>query len=75
MNNQNLDSTKLTAVKNVVSNLGWELYQPYTTGEMLEEDNIWDSSTLTTSKSVVTQSLLGTTYSDVAYLAGGVEIN
>ena len=75
VNNQNLDSTKLTAVKNVVSNLGWELYQPYTTGEMLEEDNIWDSSTLTTSKSVVTQSLLGTTYSDVAYLAGGVEIN
>ena len=71
--NPNLESSQMSTLKSVISNLGWEYYQAYTTGETVGDEPIWDSSTINSSLSDVTVSLLDD-YEDVAYMSGGVEI-
>ena len=57
----------------MITNLGWEIYQPYTTGQTIEGEPIWDVTTIGSALTEVTQSLLAD-YEDLTYMADGVEV-
>lgn len=71
--NQNLTTTQLSTLKSVISNLGWQYYQSYTTGDTIGQSCVWNVMTLRNSLSYVSESLLSD-YADVPYLVKGIEV-
>ena len=72
--NQNLTTTQLSTLKSVISNLGWQSYQAYTTGDTIGQTPVWNVMTLGNSLSDVSESLLSD-YADVPYLVKGIEVS
>ena len=71
--NQNLTSSNLPAVNNVITLLGASAEDAYKTDSVIGDDPVWDIATLANSKTVIASSLLGSN-NDLALMMNGVEV-